>query len=300
MSFVKLTTNTDNKSKCIRFDTSYTHCNIKTSHFDKLQHILGLYDTIDAITLFIDEPPQNWKITRPLDSIKHICLDAHTKFCNRPNVLPENFWLMFPNLETIIVLLVFIPVANLDTLQNLNTFRLIHRYSKIKKHDTKIQEIIQTLANMNTLTDIQIKSMKRCNIPDELFQNNPGLKYIEFDYNTFADNIPSILNCRELLWMSIKIDLLANMYILDLTNLEQFKIKDYVNDTHKIPDEVFSRSIFTTCRTQGMELEPVTDRNNLRGKHYMKLMSDSANKPDRPNPRYIGNGNFGVNSYWYG
>ena len=159
-------------SKCIRFDTTYTKCELSTSKINKLPHILGLYDTIEALILTIDEPQQNWKITRPYDTIKHLWLKAQKKYCNRPEVLPDNFWLMFPNLETIITEEVFCPVANLDALQNLNTFLLTWGCSKVKKTNSRVQEIVQVLANMNTLTDIKISSSQECHIPDELFQNN--------------------------------------------------------------------------------------------------------------------------------
>ena len=180
MSFIKVSS-ASNNGKCIRLDTTYTRCDIQVSKIDKLPHILGLYDTIDTLVLKIDTIVDDWKITRPLDTIKHLCLDAQTKFCNRTGVLPDNFWLMFPNLETIKLLTVYIPVDNLDTLTNLTTFALNWDMPKNKKQDNKIQEVIQVLANMTTLFNLEIISTKECHIPDELFQNNLQLKYVNFE-----------------------------------------------------------------------------------------------------------------------
>lgn len=317
MSYIKLITGIERTgSKCIRLDTTYTKCKLKASNIDKLTHILGLYDTVEALDLTIDEPPENWKITRPYDTIKHICLDAKTKFCNRPNILPDNFWLMFPNLETIILLQVFIPVDNLDTLTNLTTFRLSCWKSKIKKTELKIQEIVRVLANMTTLTDIQIVCEQKCYIPDELFQNNAQLKYINFFQNVSCHNIPSILNCRELRRMCIKINVLTNPYILELTNMEQFKIVDIplletddhsqnqmllseeMPDGPKILDVLFDKPIFTTCITKSCIIWLNSHNRQLTGKgpNYCKWLTASK-LPIQP--RLIANDNYIIGTDWY-
>ena len=237
---------------------------------------------------------QNWKITRPIDSIKHLRLNPRSKFIDRPDVLPENFWLMFPNLETIITQNIFVPVANLDTLQNLNTFRLVHGPSKIKKADSKIQDIVQVLANMNTLTDIQIISEQKCHIPDELFLNNPNLKYIDLARNAIINNIPGILNCRELARLHIKIDLLANPYILELSGLEYFKIIDHFASA-PIPDEIFAAPIFATC-TGVYNIDVESGRINYNGVNY-KTCADKNRRQFVD--RKIANGNFNVSLYFH-
>lgn len=289
-SYVKLSMGNENTGKCIWFDTPFTKCQIATSKIAKLEHILALYDDITALVLVVDCPLSEWKITRPLDRIKHLYLDARTKFCDRPNVLPENIWLMFPNLETLITTNVFLPVDNLDTLQNLNTFRLIHDTSKIKKQDNKIQEIVQILANMTTLIDLQIISEHPCQVPDELFQNNPGLKYIEFDRKAVCNNIPSIANCRELCWMGIKIDILANPYILEISGLDQVYIIDHDND-EPIPDEIFAKPVLATAKISS-GIQANIPRINASGSNY--LAHARRNKNVVHSPRTIADGNFMV------
>ncbi len=296
MSYIKLSSTTSSGAKCIRFDTQYTHCEVPTSRFDKLQHMIGLYDTINSITLVIDCPLNEWKITKPLGSIKHLNLDARTKFSNRPGVLPENIWLMFPNLETLITTNVFLPVDNLDTLQNLNTFRLTWGASKIKKYDTRIQEIVQFLANMTSLIDIQIIPEQECHIPDELFQNNQGLKYIDFSRKAISNNIPSILNCRELVRMHIKININDNPYILELSGLEQAVLRDHFTTT-PFPDEVFAKPVFTTC-TEKANID-VYDLTliNKSGDNLRKLIE--KNKKGYIPSRKIADGNFMISSYYH-
>lgn len=292
-SYAKLSIGNDNPCKCIWFDTAFTKCQIATSKIAKLEHILELYDDITALVLVVDCPLSDWKITRPLDGIKHLYLDARAKFCDRPDVLPENIWLMFPNLETLITKNVFLPVDNLNTLQNLNAFRLIHGASKIKKQDNKIQEIVQILANMTTLIDLQIISEHPCQIPDELFQNNPGLKYIDFYSKAVCNNIPSIANCRELCWMGIKIDILANPYILELSGLCQVYIMDHDND-EPIPDEIFAKPVFTSARISSL-LQVVYEnvlRINASGPNYLAHVRQNKNVAH--SPRTIADGNFVV------
>jgi len=290
MSYIKLTTTNYSEPKCIRFDTQYTHCEIPTSRTDKIQHMLGLYDTITAVTLVIDTPLQEWKITKPLDSIKHLFIHARAKFCNRLDVLPENIWLMFPNLETIITSHVYIPVANLDTLQNLNTFRLDYGPPKVMKSDLKVQDIIQVLSNMTTLIDLQILSVQQCHIPDELFQNNPGLKYIDFNRSTVSDNIPSIQNCLELTRMCINIDVLNNPYILELSGLEQVEINDYSNTP--VPDEIFAKPVFADFKLSSCFSTPRT-RYDANGPYYNLHCQKQKNVGYIP-PRKIADGNFEV------
>ena len=296
MSYIKVDTNNHDSRKCIRFDTTYTKCELATSKLNKLPHILGLYDSIEALVLTIDEPPANWKITRPHDTIKHLWLKARKKYCNRPEVLPENFWLMFPNLETIITDEVFCPVANLDALQNLNTFLLTWGPSKIKKTDTKIQDIVQILTNMNPLTDIKISSTQECHIPDELFQNNTNLQFVKFARNAKTDNIPSILNCRELKRLTLNINLVENQYILELSNIEEFEIDNIGSEP--IPDEFFAKPLFMTCKTKRGNLNcDDSTLINSRGENYRKYnesLRDSAvpAKPWCDIHRKLGNGNF--------
>jgi len=295
-SYATLCIRTYNTGKCIRFDTEFTKCQIATSKIAKLEHILALYEDIEALVLVVDCPLNEWKITRPLDRIKHLYLDARTKFCDRPDVLHENIWLMFPNLETLITTNVFLPVDNLDTLQNLNTFRLIHGPSKIKKQDNKIQEIIQILTNMTTLIDLQILSDHPCQIPDELFQNNTGLKYIDLARCVVCDNIPSIANCQDLCWMGIGIDISTNPYILELSGLDQVFIIDTFND-EPIPDEIFAKPIFTTAKISSM-LQTDNSRINASGTNYMTHVRQNRNV--RHSLRTIADGNFIVSplSHW--
>jgi hypothetical protein len=242
--------------------------------------------------------PQNWKITRPYDTIRHLWLQARTKYCNRPEVLPDNFWLMFPNLETIITDEVFCPVVNLDALQNLTTFHLTWGPSKIKKTDTKIQEIIQVLANMNTLTDIKISSTQECHIPDELFQNNPNLQFVKYNRLVRTDNIPSIVSCHELKRLALNINLVENEYILELANLEAFVITNI--GSMPIPDEFFAKPLFMTCKTKLGRLDCIhSTLINSRGEHYRKY-SESLNismVPEKPwcdLHRKLANGNFAI------
>jgi len=273
MSYIKISSASDN-GKCIRFDTTYTKCELTTSKLDKLKHILGLYDTIDTLVLKIDTSVDNWKITRPLDTIKHLYLDAQSKFINRTGVVPDNFWLMFPNLETIKLCSVFVPVDNLDTLTNLTTFALTWDKPTIKKHDNKIQEVIQVVANMTTLVNLEIISTKDCHIPDELFQNNPQLKYVKFARGVICDNIPSIMNCKELTHLGIIINIHTNPYILELTNLAKIKITDAAENT-AISDEIFAKPIFTTCKTNNLEFLVGANCPNwqelINGDNYIKL-----------------------------
>ena len=298
MSFIKVSSATDNP-KCIRLDTTYTRCDIQTSKIDKLPHILGLYDTIDTLVLKIDTPVENWKITRPLDTIKHLCLDAQTKFCNRSDVVQDNFWLMFPNLLTIVLRTVYIPIDNLDTLTNLTSFVLNWYIPKIKKHDNKIQEVIQVLANMTTLVNLEIINTKECHIPHELFQNNLQLKYVNFARGIICDNIPSILNCRELQRLGLKINIHTNPYILELTNLEQFKIMDAAANT-AIPDEIFGMPIFTTCRTSSAEFRCGIDCPNwqeyISGVNYRKWRDEKRQKESISQLRFA-NDNFAFNVF---
>jgi hypothetical protein len=298
MSFIKVSSSTESR-KCIRFDTLYTRCDIQASNIDKLQHILGLYDTIDTLTLKIDTPVENWKITRPLDTIKHLCLDAQTKFCNRAGVVPDNFWLMFPNLETIKLRTVIVPVDNLDTLTYLNTFALNWDTPKIKKTDNKIQEVIQILANMTTLVNLEIISTKECHIPDELFLNNPQLKYVKFARGVICDNIPSILNCRELVRLGLKINIHTNPYILELANMEEFLIIDAAVAT-AIPDEIFAKPIFTTCRTSNAKFRYGVECPNwqecVSSVNYRKWRDEKRTKGRIPQLRFA-NDNFTFNDF---
>lgn len=294
MSYIKLVSGSD--SKCIRFDTAYTKCELPTSKLDKLPHVLGLYDTIEALILTIDEPLENWKITRPYNTIKHLWLKARKKYCNRPEVLPENFWRMFPNLETIITVEVFCPVVNLDTLQNLTTFHLSWGLSKVKKTKSDVQEIIQVLANMNTLTDIKIYSTQECHIPDELFHNNPNLQFVKFDKLTRTDNIPSIVSCRELKRLALNINLVENQYILGLANLEAFIITN--NGSVPIPDEFFAKPLFMTCKTKLGNLDCIySTLINIQGEYYIKFRESlhTSVVPEKPwcdLHRRLANGNF--------
>lgn len=289
-SYVKLSIGADYTGKCIWFDTAFTKCQIATSKFAKLEHILALYEDINTLVLVVDCPVSEWKITRPITAIKHLYLDARTKFCDRQGVLPENIWLMFPNLETLITTNVFLPVDNLDTLQNLNTFRLIHGPSKIKKQTNKIEEIVQILTNMTTLIDLQILSDHPCEIPDELFQNNPGLKYIDFERKVVCNNIPSIANCRELSWMNINIDIAANRYILELSGLDQVSITDYFSDT-PLSDEIFAKPVFVSAKISSY-FQTATTRINCSGPNYLAYCR--RNKRVAHSPRTIAEGNFQV------
>ena len=299
MSYIKVSTIKSATSKCIRFDETYTKCELITSKIDKLPHILGLYDTIEALELTVDGQPQTWKITRPLDTIKYLSLKARTAFRNRPEMLPENFWLMFPNLEAIITEDVFLPVANLDALLNLNTCHLTYGVSKVKKTTSKVNELIQVLTNMTTLTDLKIHSHEECHIPDELFQNNPNLQFISFYGRTRTDNIPSILNCNTLRKLRIAINLVDNQYILELSNLEAFLINLIGSD--QIPDDFFAKPIFMTCTTKLGNLHSGYDGSIINpggenAKKYFATLPDSAvpKKHWCDTIRYIANYNFSV------
>ena len=236
----------------IRPGGKYKSCEIKTSAIHKLPLILELYETITEIKLVIDEPLPVWPQMLPhqmrlFHDIKTLIINSSGKTRMRPNMLPDNLWLIFPNITRINSYGTYIPVDNLQGL----TVSIFHiTYGKITPKSTKpqIQEIINAITQMTTLTNISISTDYPATITDELFANSPELTNVWINDITL-DNIPSITNCRELKVFKLVIDILANPYILELPNIDRgiLQFPDVKTKTKQaIPDDIFAKPLFST------------------------------------------------------
>lgn len=255
------------KKHIIRTCDKYVKCEIAASNINKLCYVLGLYDTIEALIINIDEPLSNYNVTHSFNNIKHLCIRTLAKYYGADNMLHNNFWLLFPNLETLIVYELFIPTHDLDTLVNLNTFKLYLSHSmNIRKtlrnnapnnasdnepngEPNRTQKIVDILTHMHSLINITIDSNQQCNVTDLLFQNNKYLCYIYFGKFVVCNNISSILKLDELKILVININILTNLYVLELTNLEYFNFSNCdPKIIESLPDELFTKPIFNCCK----------------------------------------------------
>ena len=236
----------------IRTQAQYKRCDIKTSLIRKLPLILELYETITEIYLIIDEPLPVWPQMTPhqmrlFEDIKTLIINSLAPTRMRPNMLPDNLWLIFPNLTRINSYDTYIPPDNLQNL-NLSVFHITYGKCKPKSTKPRIQEIINAITQMTTLTNISIESDYPATITDALFANNPGLTNVWIN-DIAVDNIPSITNCHGLKVFKLVIDILSNPYILELPNIDRgiLCFPDVKPGTQQVlPDDIFTKPLFTT------------------------------------------------------
>jgi hypothetical protein len=236
----------------IRPGGQYESCQIKTSLIHKLPLILELYETIKEIHLIIDVPLPVWPQMTPhqmrlFHDIKTLIINSLVPTRMRPNMLPDNLWLIFPNLTQINSYETYIPPDNLLNL-NLTVFKIAYKKIKPKTTKPQIQEIINAISQMTTLTIICISTDYPANITDELFSNNSGLTNVWIN-NIPMDNIPSITNCRELKVFKLIINILTNPYILELSNIINCTISFpniKLGTQQVLPDDIFTKPLFTT------------------------------------------------------
>ena len=244
----------------------YTKCRVFSTHLDRLPHILALYPTIKTVELEVNEPILQMPFTTPISDIKHIKIISRAKSNHKTGMLPDNIWLMFPALETIITDGVYIPHHNITSLDALSTIRVDYEGPTTKKHPSKLQELVGELEEMTTLKDICIRCYfndnNKCQISDRLFANNSQLEYIYFANKVFVSNIPSILSCQNLKTIQMDIDISANKYILELANLEYIQLTkpDTTADTNidqprtgpdsELTDDMFAAPLFTTVQNK--------------------------------------------------
>ena len=237
----------------IRPLAKYNRCDIKTSLIRKLPLILELYETVTEIRLIIDEPIPVWPQMLPhqmrlFHDIKSLIITCQAGTRMRPNMLPDNLWLIFPNLTRINSYDTNIPPDNLQGL-NLSVFHIEYSKSRLKSVKPRIQEIIDAITQMTTLTNISISTDYPATITDALFANNPGFQKVWIN-DISVNNIPSITNCRDLITFKLIIDILANPYVLDLPNINEgvieFPPSNSAGNTQTILDDIFTKPLFTT------------------------------------------------------
>jgi hypothetical protein len=234
----------------IRPLAKYMRCDIKTSIIHKLPLILELYETVTEIKLIIDEPIPVWPQMLPhqmrlFHDIKSLFITCQAGIRMRPNMLPDNLWLIFPNLTRIYSYDTYIPPDNLQGL-NLSVFHIEYSKSRLKSVKPRIQEIIDAITSMTTLTTISISTGYPVTIQDALFANNPGFKNIWIN-DIVVNNIPSITNCSDLRKFKLIIDISTNPYILDLQNINEGDIEFPESKLPRsISDDIFNKPLFTT------------------------------------------------------
>jgi len=240
------------KNARIQTNSGYQECEIKSSQIQKLPLILELYETITTVRLTLDVPLPIWPQFLPhqqrlFQNIKTLIINSRRKTKMRENTVPDNIWLIFPNLTQLNCYDTYIPADNLQYM-NLSIFHLPYHKFAIRTMKPKIQEIINAIEQMTTLTNISICSHYPAKISDSLFANNPGLTNVWIDI--VVDNIPSISLCSELTELKLVINILTNPYILELKNINKVIIEFPTNDLSDItiPDEIFAKPIFTTFK----------------------------------------------------
>ena len=279
-ALIKLCDGTYNNTS-IRTNASYKECEIKTSQIQKLPLILELYETITTIKLIIDESLPVWPQLLPhqlqlFREIKTLIIQSQVATQMRADMIPDNIWLLFPNLTELNCYDTYIPPYNLQSL-NLSIFNLSYSKLKNKKQTAKIkpriQEIISAVEQMTTLTYISIETDYPAVIADTLFANNPGLIHVLIK-DIVVNNIPSITNCLELQVLTLIIDIQTNPYILELQNLDRLIIYQPPNQQGQIilPDDIFAKPVFTTCKTNFILVgNPVSYQIDKAGPNYIKL-----------------------------
>jgi hypothetical protein len=265
------------KNARIQTNSGYQECEIKSSQIQKLPLILELYETITSIKLILDEPLPFWPQFLPhqqrlFQNIKTLIITSHRKTKMRENTVPDNIWLIFPNLTQLNCYDTYMPADNLQYL-NLSIFHLTYKKFAKKTMKPKIQEIISAIEQMTTLKSIFIDSPYPAKITDSLFANNPGLTNVWIN-DIVLDNIPSISLCSELKELKLVINILNNPYILELKNMNNVIIEFPTNDLSGItlPDDLFARPIFTTFKDYlYIKLENYII--NTTGSNYLNLVS---------------------------
>jgi len=243
----------------------YTKCRVFSRHLDSLPHILALYKTIKTVELEVNEPILQMPFTTPLNDVKHIILVSRAKSHHKTGMLPDNIWLLFPALETIITNGVYIPCYNITSLDALSTVHINYEGPTTKKHPSKLQELVGELEQMTTLKDILIRGYfnddnNKCQVSDQLFANNPQLEYINFANRVVVSDIPSILSCRNLKTIQMDFDISTNKYILELANLEYIQLTSPSRLTNidqpstspdsELTDDMFAAPLFTTVQNE--------------------------------------------------
>lgn len=240
----------------------YTKCRVFATHLDSLPHILALYPTIKTVELEVNEPILQMPFTTPISDIKHIKLISRAKTNHKTGMIPDNIWLLFPALETIITYGIYIPHHNITSLDALSTVHINYEGPTTKKHPSKLQELVGELEQMTTLKDICIlgyfNDNNKCQVSDQLFANNPQLEYINFSNKVLVSDIPSILSCRNLKTIQMDFDISANKYILELANLEYLELTKPDTDTDQpstgpeseLTDDMFAAPLFTTVQNE--------------------------------------------------
>ena len=116
-----------NRVITLPYSVNCSLCIIRTSQINKLPLILELYDSIISLKLVVDEPlpvfPQFSQ--RQLNMFKNITsldIESLHKYRMRPNTIPDNIWLVFPNITGLVCHHTYIP---LDILYDSNYKKML-------------------------------------------------------------------------------------------------------------------------------------------------------------------------------
>jgi hypothetical protein len=273
----------------------YTKCRVFSTHLDRLPHILALYPTIKTVELEVNEPILQMPFTTPLSDVKHLKIISRGKSYHKTGMLPDNIWLMFPALETIITDGVYIPCYNITSLDALSTIHINYEGPTTKKHPSKLQELVGELEQMTTLKDILIQGYfnndNKCQISDQLFANNTQLEYIYFANKVSVSDIPSILSCQNLKTIQMDFDIIANKYILELSNLEYLELSkpDAYTDLPStrpgsgLTDDMFAAPLFATAQNE-FYLYGYDARTYANGENYKSILEKFRQRDKNGNP----------------
>lgn len=267
----------------IPYSVNCSRCIIRTSQIKKLPLILELYDSIISLNLVVDEPlpvfPQF--LQHQLNMFRNITsLEIESLYKSRmyPNTIPDNIWAVFPNITCLCCYYIYIPLDNLNTLE-LSKFSIKYKKLPTQKMKAHIQDIFNVVEQMNTLTEISISSYYNIIVSDSLFRNNPGLVEISLWDCSILDNIPSIINCKDLKRLNCKIDIFKNPYILDIPNLYFASIKTNINkyENIEIPDYIFAKPIFTTIERSiylHVNIQNIINQNGIQFQNLRNIGCD--------------------------
>ena len=268
----------------IPYSVNCSRCIIRTSQIKKLPLILELYDSIISLNLVVDEPltvfPQFTQ--HQLNMFKNITsleIESLYKSQMYPNTIPDNIWVVFPNITCLCCHYIYIPLDNLNTLE-LSKFSINYKKLPTKKMKEHIQDIFNVVEQMTTLTEISITSYCNIIVSDSLFSNNPGLVNVSiWGAGSILDNIPSIINCKDLKRLICNIDIFKNPYILDISNLKFASIKTNCDkyENIEIPDYIFAKPIFTTIESDiyfSVNIENIINQNGIQFQNLCNIGYD--------------------------
>jgi len=283
------------KQLIIHPEYDFTKCRVFATHLDRLPHILALYPTIKTVELEVNEPIRQMPFTTPLNDVKHLKIISRAKSNHKTGMLPDNIWLMFPALETIITDGVYIPHHNITSLDALSTVHINYVGPTTKKHPSKLQELIGELEEMTTIKDICIRGYfndeNKCQISDLLFANNQQLEYIHFGNKVSVSDIPSILSCQNLKTIQMDFDICANRYILEIANLEYLELTKPSANTNlpsnspdsRLTDDMFAAPLFITVQSKFYLIEYDT-RTYASGENYNSILEKFRRIKESANP----------------